>query len=38
MHLRNIFENFDPHTLIKEDCNEVLECHLFIKYNIYKKN
>ena len=32
-HLCNKFEPLYPHTLIKEGYDEVLESHLFIKYN-----
>ena len=34
LHLYNTFEPLDPHTLSKEEYDEVLESHLFIKYKI----
>ena len=36
LHLRNTSEPLYPHNLIKEEYNEVLQSHLFLKYKIQK--
>ena len=36
MHPRNTFEPLYPRTLSKEEFNEIVESHLFIKENIDK--